>query len=228
MESSTLKEGSELGHGAGAAGTLLRFGIVAGPFYLAVGLIQAFVRDGFDLARHPLSLLANGPGGWVQTANFVLTGLMVLAAAIGFGRALGPGSRGFAWSLGGFGLSMILAAIFPADPVDGFPPGTPEGFPTSISTIGLAHFIPGALGFLCLAVSGLFAALLMRRRKATALAWFSLLSGLSVLFGFFGGIVLPIGIFGIWFAVLAGWTWLTLLSLYFDLICQGVSGSFEL
>ena len=215
MESSTLKEGSELGHGAGAAGPLLRFGIVAGPFYLAVGLAQAFVREGFDLARHPLSLLANGPGGWVQTANFVLTGLMVLAAAIGFGRALGPGSRGLTWSLGGFGLSMIVAAIFPADPVDGFPPGTPEGFPTSISTTGLAHFIAGALGFLCLAVSGLFAALVMRRRKLSALAWLSLLSGLAVLLGFFGGILVPIGIYGIWFAVVAGWVWLALLSYHF-------------
>ena len=67
--------------------------MLGGPFYLAVGLIQALLRDGFDLARHPLSVLANGPGGWVQTANFVLTGLMVLAAAVfqqhhcGFGTA---------------------------------------------------------------------------------------------------------------------------------------------
>jgi hypothetical protein len=38
-----------------AAWFLLRWGVVAGPFYLAVGLIQALVRDGFDLARHPLS-----------------------------------------------------------------------------------------------------------------------------------------------------------------------------
>ena len=90
--------------------------MLAGPFYLAVGL------------THPLSVLANGPGGWVQTANFVLTGLMVLAAAAGFGRVLGPKSRGVTWSLGAFGVAMIVAAVFPADPVDGFPPGTPEGF----------------------------------------------------------------------------------------------------
>ena len=72
---------------------LLRCGVVAGPFYLAVGLMQAFLRDGFDFARHPLSVLANGPGGWIQTANFALTGLMVIAAAVGIKRALGPVSR---------------------------------------------------------------------------------------------------------------------------------------
>ena len=84
---------SEVGRGAAVTRSLLGCGVLAGPFYLAVSLIQALLRDGFDLARHPLSLLANGPGGWVQTANFVLTGLMVLAAAVGFGRVLGRKSR---------------------------------------------------------------------------------------------------------------------------------------
>ena len=108
---------------------LLRCGMVAGPFYLAVGLIQARLREGFDLARHPLSVLAVGPGGWIQTANFVITGLMVIAAAVGFGRALAWKPRALTWFLAGFGLCMIVAAIFPSDPMDGFPPGTPEGHP---------------------------------------------------------------------------------------------------
>jgi hypothetical protein len=198
---------------AGAAGApLLRWGIVAGPFYLAVGLTQALLRDGFDLARHPLSVLANGSWGWVQTANFVLSGLMVLAAAVGFGRVLGPRSRAFRWSLAGYGLGMILAAIFPADPVDGFPPGTPKGMPTSISTTGLMHFVAGALTFMMLGISGLAAAWTMMRRRRTALALWSLFSGLSVLIGFFGGIASPIGIAGIWFAVVIGWIWLAVMS----------------
>ena len=193
--------------------SLLRCGVVAGPFYLAVGLIQALVRDGFDLARHPLSLLANGPGGWVQTVNFVLTGMMVLAAAVGFRRVLGPKPRAVTWFLGGFGVAMIVAAVFPADPVDGFPPGTPEGFPTSITTTGLVHFAAGALGFTFLALSCFFAAWAMSRRHVPSLAWLSLLSGLAVVLGFFGGMVSPIGILGIWFAVVMGWVWLAVMSL---------------
>jgi hypothetical protein len=141
---------------------LLCCGVWAGPFYLTVGLIQAKVRDGFDLARHPLSVLTNGRGGWVQTVNFVLTGLMVLAAAIGFRRVLGPKSRAITWFLGAYGLAMLVASIFPADPVDGFPPGTPKGPPTSISTTGLVHLIAGALGFAFLAISCFFAAPAMR------------------------------------------------------------------
>ena len=211
MESSTLDQES-FGAETIAARPLLLWGIVAGPFYLAAGLAQALVREGFDLARHPLSLLANGPGGWVQTANFILTGLMVLAAAVGLRRALGPKSRIATWFLGGFGISMVLAGLFPADPVDGFPVGTPEGFPTTISPIGLTHFVVGMVGFLCFAISGFGAALALRRR-IPSLAFLSLLSGLVIVLGFFGGAMLPLGILGIWIAVVAGWIWLATLSL---------------
>jgi hypothetical protein len=39
---------------------LLASGILAGPLFVAVGLIQATIRHGFDLRRHPLSLLSLG------------------------------------------------------------------------------------------------------------------------------------------------------------------------
>ena len=55
---------------------------------------RAAVREGFDLTRHPLSLLALGEGGWVQVATFVVSGAMVLAASAGLAREpealLGP------------------------------------------------------------------------------------------------------------------------------------------
>jgi len=194
--------------------SLLRYGVIAGPFYLAVGLGQALVRDGFDFARHPLSVLANGPGGWIQTANFILTGLMVLAAATGFRRTLGPNARTVSVLLGAFGAGMIVAAVFRADPMDGFPVGTPIGPPHSISTVGLVHFAAGGLGFVALAVSCLFAARAMSRRNARALARLSLLCGLVILLGFFGGMAIPNSspVLGIWIAVLVGWAWLAVMS----------------
>ena len=191
---------------------LLRWGVIAGPFYMALGAGHGLLREGFSFERHPLSVLANGAWGWLQTANFALGGLMVIAAVVGFRRLLAPKPGAWTWFLAAYGTGMILAAIFPADAVDGFPPGTPEGFPASISTTGLIHFIVGALTFTSLGISGLCAAWAMRRRSA-ALAWLSLFSGLSVLVGFFGGIALPGGIAGIWFAVVAGWAWLAAMSL---------------
>lgn len=212
----TIESGFD--RGAAVTRSLLGYGMLAGPFYLVVSLIQAFVREGFDFGRHALSHLANGPGGWVQTANFLLTGLMVIGAAVGIGRVPGPKSRALTWFLGGFGASMIVAAIFPADPVDGFPVGTPEGFPTSISTTGLIHFIAGTLGFTSLAISCFVASRTMSRRNTPSLAIFSFLSGLAVLLGFFGGAVFSsnsAGIAGIWFSVLVGWAWLAVVSLHF-------------
>jgi hypothetical protein len=203
--------------GAALTRSLLGYGVLAGPFYLTVGLIQAFVRDGFDLGRHPLSLLANGPGGWVQTANFVISGLMVVAAAVGFKRVLGPRSLAASAFLGAFGACMIVAAVFRADPMDGFPVGTPLGPPASISTMGLVHFLSGTLGFVSLAASCFLAARAMSRRKTQRMARLSLVAGLAIVLGFFGGFLIPalsIGTLGIWFAVVVGWAWLAVLSLH--------------
>lgn len=186
-------------------------GIIAGPLYLTVGVAQGLLREGFDFGRHPLSVLANGPLGWLQAANFLLSGLMVIAASAGVRQVLGREARGLTWSLGGYGAAMIAASIFTADPVDGFPPGTPLGMPTTISTMGLLHFVCGAFAFLFLGLSGLFGAWTLWKR-GLGLAAASLLSGVTVLVGFFGGVAVPGGIAGIWAAVIVGSIWLSLLS----------------
>jgi hypothetical protein len=151
----------------------------------------------------------------VQTANFVITGLMGIAAAVGIARVPGVKARAACWFLGAFGASMIAAAAFRADPVDGFPPGTPEGFPTSISTTGMLHFGAGAGGFISLAVSCLLAARAMSRINERSLARLSLASGIVVLLGFFGGPLLGSRgspVLGIWIAVVMGWVWLAIVS----------------
>jgi len=195
--------------------SLLRYGVIVGPFYLAIGVLQGLMRDGFDFAKHPLSVLANGSGGWIQTANFVLSGMMVIAAAVGLLRVPAPRLRAASWFLGAFGLSMIVAAVFPADAMDGFPVGTPVGPPTTISTTGMLHFMAGGLGFLSLAISALCAVRPLSRANVTSLARFSLFAGLAVLLGFFAPFLIPAfesPVAGIWFAVVVGWAWLAVLS----------------
>lgn len=102
---------------------LLAAGIVAGPLFLAVGLIHAFAREGFDLGRHPLSLLSLGDLGWIQIANFVVTGALFVLCAVGMRRALHPGKAG-TWGpilVGGLGVGLILAGVFVTDAGAGFP-----------------------------------------------------------------------------------------------------------
>jgi hypothetical protein len=72
---------------------LLTAGIVAGPLFLVLWALQAFTRDGFDPGRHPISLLSLGDLGWIQIANFVVTGALFVACAVGLRRVLRRGRR---------------------------------------------------------------------------------------------------------------------------------------
>jgi len=148
---------------------LLACGIVAGPLFLAVWLIQAFTREGFDPTYHPLSLLSLGNLGWIQIANFALTGALYVACAAGMWRVLRPG-RGGTWGpilVGANGIGLIVAGVFVTDAGAGFPPGAPAGAPEQISWHGLLH----ELGFIVATVSWLAACFVFLRRFAGLKQW---------------------------------------------------------
>ncbi|MFC5138131.1 DUF998 domain-containing protein [Actinomycetospora rhizophila] len=196
--------------------SLLGYGVLAGPFYVVVGLAQALTRDGFDLTRHDLSLLAAGPWGWIQIANLVVTGLMVVAAAVGMARALrtlggGPGTTWGPRLVAAFGVGMVGAGVFVADPMNGYPPGTPDGPPVAVTVGGIGHLVFGGLGFLCL-VAG---ALVLARAQRPGPAWFSRVTGVLFLVAFAGiasGSSSPAVVLGFWAALLLVWVWLATVS----------------
>lgn len=66
---------------------LLVCGLIAGPLFVAASLGQEFTRNGFDLARHPISLLSLGSAGWIQIANFVVSGVLYVLGAVGLRSA---------------------------------------------------------------------------------------------------------------------------------------------
>ena len=138
---------------------LLGCGIVAGPLFVIASLAQAFTRTGFDLGRHPISLLSLGSLGWVQIANFVVSGVLYVAGAIGMREALRPG-RGSTWGpllVGVTGVGLIVAGVFVTDAGAGFPPGALAGAPT-MSWHGLLHEVGFALSFGgAIAACGVFA-----------------------------------------------------------------------
>jgi hypothetical membrane protein len=198
--------------------SLLGYGMLAGPFYVAVSLGQALTRNGFDLTRHEWSLLANGPGGSIQMLNLVLTGLMVVAAAAGWRRALrtGRAAVGVPRLLAVYGVALVAAGLFRADPMNGFPVGTPDGPPVHPTLAGTLHVLAGGVGFLALvAATGLLAARFRhegRRRQAAASAG----TGVLFLMGFAGiasGAVSPAVNLVFTAAVVLTWAWLTLASL---------------
>ena len=167
--------------------SLLGYGVLAGPLYLAVGLAQALTRDGFDPTRHAWSLLANGEHGWIQVANFLVAGVMTVAGAVGLRRAMAPGpARTWAPALiAGYGLGLFAAGVFRADPAQGFPAGTPET--VALSWHGALHFAVGGVGFLCLIAACLVLGGRLARDGEHGLAWFSRVTGV-LFFAAFAGI----------------------------------------
>jgi len=119
---------------------LLRCGVAAGPVFVAAFLVEGAVRDGYRPLRHPVSSLALGSRGWVQAANFAVTGTLFLAAAAGLSRSgdRAIGDQAGPALIGAAGAGLIAAGVFPTDPVSGYPPGTPDA-PRAPSRTGTAH-----------------------------------------------------------------------------------------
>ena len=196
---------------------LLTCGVVAGPLYIVVVAIHALTRDGFDLTRHPASLLSTGDLGWVQITTFVVSGMLTIACAVGMRRVLRPGMGG-TWGpllIGAYGAGLIAAGVFVADPADGFPPGTPPGPADPVSWHGAVHFVVAAIAFLALVT----ACFVFARRFASlgqrGWAVYCATTG-AVFFAAFAGIATGSGtaVLGVAFAaaVVLGWTWLSVLA----------------
>jgi hypothetical membrane protein len=164
--------------------SLLGYGVIAGPLYVVVSLAQALTRDGFDLTRHAWSLLANGDLGWLQITNLILAGAMIVAFAVGLGRAL-PDQRWAPRLIGVYGASLIAAGVFRADPALGFPAGTPADA-RSVSWHGLVHLAAGAVGFVCLVVACLLLARHFARQRARGWALATRVIGIAFLAAFVG------------------------------------------
>jgi hypothetical membrane protein len=192
---------------------LLLAGAVAGPLYVGIGTIEAIVRDGFDIREHPLSVLANGTGGWVHSAMMITTGLLTLLGALAL---RGSVPRASVVGLSIYGLGVAAAGVMRADPVAGFPPGTPEGDPVTVTWHGAGHFMAGGIGFLGLIVACLVLANRFRRDGDPGWAWFSLVTGVGYFAAFVGigaSAGHPAGNIAFTVAVILGWTWITLLML---------------
>lgn len=198
---------------------LLTCGMFAGPIYIIVGLAQILTRPGFDMTRHPLSMLSLGDLGWIQISNFLLTGSLVLLGAAGLRRAVNGDKR---WRRGAmcvslFGIGVIGGGLFSVDPSLGFPPGTPDVAPTTMSWHALLHFIFGQLGFLALIIASFIFARYFMTTKRRGWAVYSAFTGVF----FLAAIVATGAVQGaawasiaLYAAIALVWVWLTILMAY--------------
>lgn len=181
---------------------LLACGAVAGPLFVVLVFIQAFTRRGFNMTIHPPSLLSLGDGGWIQVANFIVCGLLFVAAGAGLRRATRA-----TWGpilIACVGAGMVIGGLFSADPGLGFPAGAPTGQPTTMTWHAMLHLTGFGIGY-----SALVAACFVYARRywysaivggVTALCFVYVMSGLS------HGNLIPL-----WLALVVGWTWISII-----------------
>lgn len=133
---------------------LLLCGLAAGPLFCSIVGIQMLTRDGFDVMRHPLSLLSLGDLGWLQVANFIVTGVLVILGAIGIGRKLhkGRGAKAGPWLIGILGAGLATAGVFTTDASSGFPLGSPAGT-VAPSWHGTIHWVAAIIGIVAMIVA---------------------------------------------------------------------------
>src|SRR5579859_2333077 len=120
-------------------------GIVGPVFFVLVFMLDGLFTPGYDAMKDVVSFLELGPTGWIQSLNFIITGLLLIVFALGFSSWMRPRSAP-TWrvvttvliALSGVGL--IMAGPFLPDP-----PGT-----TQFSLHGVLHtiaftavFVPG-------------------------------------------------------------------------------------
>jgi hypothetical protein len=100
--------------------------------FTATFLIAGATRPGYDPWRQAISALSLGPGGWVQQANFIGLGALLVVSTFGWRQALRPGtgSRAYPVLKGLTGISLIGAGFFAQDPASGYPPGAALTAPT--------------------------------------------------------------------------------------------------
>ena len=193
--------------------SLLGYGVLVGPIYVTTSVVQALAHDGFDLTRHAWSQLAAGPQGWIQMANLILSGAMVIAFAVGLHRA--GHSRWAPRLIATYGLGLVAAGLLVADPAAGYPVGAPT--PAVPTWHGIGHFVAGGIGFTALVIATFVLARSFARSGARRLAWWSRITGIGFAAAFVGlssGATGPAVILSFVAAVVAVWVWLAAVAVH--------------
>src|SRR2546430_9764333 len=205
---------------------LLIAGGAIGPLlFIVVLLIEGATRPGYSAWHNYGSSLSLGDQGWMQIANFLVCGLLILGFAIGLRQVFQTG-RGSVWGpilLGVFGVSLIVAGLFVTDPSLGYPPGTSSSGPQTLH--GTIHGLAGLIAFSSLPI----ASFVIARRFAGDPNWkgwalYSVVTGVLVVMSFIAATVVsaldesgvfpgsPTGLLQR-IGIIAGWGWVALLAI---------------
>ncbi|MCO1339914.1 hypothetical protein BJH93_13615 [Kocuria polaris] len=133
-------------------------GAVGAVLFVVVFLIDGLTRPGYSPVRQPVSALALGGRGWIQTANFLVCGAAVTVGGVAVVLA---GQYVLGSLLAVFGLGLVASGLFRMDPMRGYPPGTPDTDPAEFSRLHQLHDHAGTVVFFSLPVTAVVGVFVM-------------------------------------------------------------------
>ncbi len=217
-KSTTAISKKEMGEQPLVPRLLLACGAVGPLLFIVVFLVEGATRPGYSAWHHFVSSLSLGEQEWMQIANFIICGVLVLCFAFGLRRVLYSG-KGSTWGpilLGTLGLCLIGAGLFVTDPLLGYPPGA-----LSTTTLHRAlHVLLSLIAFTSL----IAACFVLARRFAGDPAWrgwafYSIATGILVAVFFIAADAVaspdpnaPAGLFQR-LSIITGWGWIALFAL---------------
>ncbi len=131
---------------------LLKAGIAGPILFGLVFLIEGATRPGYNSWGSMVSELSLSADGWQQIANFLVSGTLILAFAVGMRRVLvrAPAPTSGPRLLGVTGLGLIIAGVFVCDPGLAYPGGAPDALPIAGSWQNSLHGVGGMMVFFSL------------------------------------------------------------------------------
>jgi uncharacterized protein DUF998 len=114
-------------------------GVVGSLLFVSVFTIEGARRAGYDAASMYISALSIGPRGWIQIANFMVFGALLLLFARGVAAEFGSTARIGVTLLSLIGSSFVASGPFVMDPVG-------VAF-TQMSLHSQLHYLFGAIVF---------------------------------------------------------------------------------
>ncbi|MDO8691420.1 MAG: DUF998 domain-containing protein [Dehalococcoidia bacterium] len=122
-------------------------GMIGPALFVAVFMLEGWLRPGYDPMRMFVSELSLGPRGWIQVVNFVVFGVLFLVFTLGVAAEFreGKASRAGPILLATIGISLLASGVFVTDPS--------TTLPDQMSWHGRIHAVLGALVFSLMPVS---------------------------------------------------------------------------
>lgn len=130
--------------------TLRRFapwaGMLGPALFVAVFMIEGWLRPGYNWLSTYVSDLSIGPRGWIQVLNFLIVGgaLFIFSRGVAAEFKSGKASRWGVMLLTVLAVCYFISGPFVTDPIN-----TPR---EQITTVGLIHGIFGAVVFVCMPI----------------------------------------------------------------------------